>query len=193
MVADVEELLEVKRYLAAAVARLDDAGIPFDRNYRLGVMVEVPSALWALPLMLPEIDFVSIGTNDLVQYAFAVDRGNPKVNKWFRQFHPIALRMIRETCEAVAQFPGKSLSVCGEIAGNPVGAPLLIGAGVRHFSMSPWRIPDIVDAVAKVTVPECEEIAERAMACGRDQDVVEIMHSFARHHGITAGLPAEDA
>jgi phosphoenolpyruvate-protein kinase (PTS system EI component) len=139
--------------------------------------------------MLPYIDFVSVGTNDLVQYVFAVDRGNPKVNKWFRQFHPIVLRMIKQTCDCVAAHPGKSLSVCGEIAGNPVGVPLLVGAGVRYFSMNPWRIPGVVDAISKVTVQECEHLLEQAVNCALDSDVVDLMHDFARAHGITAGLP----
>lgn len=190
MVADIEELLLCKEALARAEKQLSSQGLEFNPDYGLGIMVEVPSAIWDLPRMLDHLDFASIGTNDLTQYAFAVDRGNQRVIRWFRQFHPVVLQMLRQICEIVRSRPGKVLALCGEIAGNPIGTPLLIGAGIRNYSMNPWRIPKVAAAANCVTTAECEELFDQAVGCTYDADVVRLMHEFAASHGIEAGDPA---
>jgi len=184
LLADLDELLQAKAALERARRALDKAGVEYDRGYHLGVMLEVPSALWALPQMLPHIDFVSIGTNDLTQYAFAVDRGNSRVTRWFRQFHPVVLRMIKQTCEIVGTAAGKQVSLCGEIAGKALGVPLLVGLGVRYLSMNPWRIPEVRAALGKVTAADCTKLAEDALACELDADIVELMSAFAKEHNL---------
>ncbi len=184
MVADLDELLLAKKALRQAEADLEKGGIPYSRNYRLGVMFEVPSAFWALPEMLEHIDFVSIGSNDLIQYLFAVDRGNSRVTGWFRQFHPVVLRVIAQVCELVARHPGKTVSLCGEMAGNPLGVAFLIGAGLRHLSMNPWRIPGVRQAISQLKVADCQDILSRALRCNCDAEVVVMMHEFAEAHGL---------
>ena len=184
MVADLDELLQVKEMLKRAENSLQKAGTPHNSNYHLGIMLEVPSALWGLPDMLPHIDFVSIGTNDLTQYTFAVDRGNSKVIKWYRQFHPVMLRMIKETCDIVGSMPGKTGSLCCEIAGKPLGVPFLIGLGLRYLSMNPWEIPQVRDAIGKVTVVECEDLVKQAIASKLDSDIVALMNEFAGKHDL---------
>ena len=184
MVADLDELLLVKEVLERAEKSLRRAGVSYSPDYRLGIMLEVPSAVWSLPAMLPYIDFVSIGTNDLVQYTFAVDRGNSRVAHWFRQFHPVVLRLIKETCDLVNSTPGKTLSLCGEIAGNPLGMPLLLGAGLRYLSMNPWQIPEVRAALAKFTLADAENLLNEGLAAKLDSDIVEMINDFARKHNL---------
>ncbi|MBT3379928.1 MAG: phosphoenolpyruvate--protein phosphotransferase [Lentisphaerae bacterium] len=187
MVANLDELLVMKEHLRQAEDSLKRDGIPFDPAYRLGLMLEVPSALWALPDMLPEIDFVSIGTNDLTQYTFAVDRGNSRVTKWFCQMHPVLLRMIKETCDLVRATPGKRVSLCGEVAGSPLAVPLLMGCGLRFFSMNPWRIPLVRSVIRAVSMSDCQALLEEAVSCRLDAEVTALATTFAKKHGIKGG------
>ncbi len=184
MVADLDELLMVKEYLAEAEAALRADGIPFSEDYRVGVMIEVPSVLWVLSDMLPYIDFVSLGTNDLTQYTLAVDRGNSRVTQWFRQLHPVVLRIIKETCDIVRQEPDKTVSVCGEVAGLPLAVPLLVGAGLRHLSMNPWRIPRVRSAICDLAVSDCIQLTEEALQCSRDADLEALLKLFAQQHNL---------
>ena len=184
MVADLEELLLAREMLEKAKKTLDRDGIPYNPDYALGVMLEVPAAIWSLAAMLPYIDFVSIGTNDLIQYTFAVDRGNNRVTRWFRQFHPVVLRLIKETCDIVHAVPGKTVSLCGEMAGIALGAPFLIGCGLRDLSMNPWRIPAVRAVIEDITVADCEALAAQALECFLDADIVTLMQGFAEQHGL---------
>jgi len=194
MVADLDELMEVREVLATVETDLRRSGVIDEPSYHVGIMLEVPSAIWSLPAMLPHLDFVSIGTNDLIQYTFAVDRGNSKVSRWYRQFHPIVLRMIKETCDIVSQFPDRNVSLCGEVAGIPAGIPLLLGAGLRYLSMNPWRIPQARETIQKVTLDECNYLLEQATRYDRDQDVMLLIREFADAHGLaqTRDAPDED-
>jgi phosphotransferase system enzyme I (PtsP) len=184
MVANLDELLELKAVLRKVEVQLREEGIAYDEGYHLGIMLEVPSAIFALPDMLPHIDFVSIGTNDLTQYLFAVDRGNSRVSQWFRQFHPVLLKIIKQTCDMVGAFEDKTVSLCGEMAGNPGGTPLLLGAGIRYLSMNPWRIPGVRDTLGKVTMSECEELFQNALSCTLDKQVATLMQDFAMAHDL---------
>ena len=184
MVATLDELLEVKSVLNSTVKQLEKENVPFSKDYYLGVMLEVPSALWTLKGMMEHIDFVSIGTNDLTQYTFAVDRGNPKVTKWFQQYHPVLLRMIKQTCDIVKSFPGKKVSLCGEIAGIPLGVPILVGAGVDYLSMSPWRIPKVRKVLKKVTLEQCQEICNEALNCDLDDEILSLMESYSKKYNF---------
>ncbi len=182
MVSELSELLEVKAALKRAEESLAKAGTPFDPGYRLGVMIEVPSAVLALPEMLPHIDFVSIGTNDLTQYMFAVDRGNEKVGRWFQPLHPVILRVLAQICRD-AQAPSRSVSLCGELAGNPVAAPLLAGAGIRFLSMNPWQIPSVRRVLEKVPLAECRRLFAESAAAATAREVEErVRRFFTRHH-----------
>lgn len=176
MVADIYDLNQAKEALKAAEDDLIRRGIPFDRNYRLGIMLEIPSAFLGLKPLLPHVDFVSIGTNDMVQFLFAVDRGNNRVIKWFRQCHPIVLRLLRDVCRQVAAHPGKSVTLCGELAGSERALPLLLGAGLRHLSMTPHRVPLLRARAEKLTLAECEDLLDRILAtCESEMDVMRML------------------
>jgi len=178
MVADLDELQEAKAVIASARKSLEKAGHA-TAPYHLGIMLEVPSAVWCLPSMLPHIDFVSIGTNDLIQYTFAVDRGNTKVARWFRQLHPVVLGMIRQSCEAAAQ-QGKNVSLCGEMAGIPAALPLLLGAGLRTLSMNPWHIPVIRSLLGRLELPACRKLLDACLACASVSEVEHKVAAFAK-------------
>jgi phosphotransferase system enzyme I (PtsP) len=186
MVADIEELLEAKAVLADARRDLDRRGIRTDVHH-LGVMLEVPSAVANLPALLPHVDFLSIGTNDLVQYMFAVDRANARVSRWFRQMHPLVFQVLHDICR-VAATRNVPVSICGEMAGLAPAIPLLLGAGLRFLSMNPWQIPAARSLLARVTVPECEALFRQAVACTATRDVESLAAAFLRtHQGAARG------
>ncbi|MBQ6472657.1 MAG: phosphoenolpyruvate--protein phosphotransferase [Victivallales bacterium] len=180
MVADLFDLHQALKALKAAGSELDSRKVPYDHDCKVGVMLEVPSAFHGLPDMLPYIDFVSIGTNDLVQYLFAVDRGNPAVLRWYRQCHPLVLRLIRDVCRMLESYPDKSLSICGELAGSSRALPLLLGAGLRNFSMNPFSVTRIREAAAKLNLADCRALLDKALrTCDSEMDVNRLLAAQA--------------
>jgi phosphoenolpyruvate-protein kinase (PTS system EI component) len=126
-------------------------------------MVEVPVLVGVLPDILPLVDFVSVGTNDLVQYLLAVDRDNQRVAKMYDPFHPGVLRVLQQIA-AAADAAGKPASVCGEIAGDHWFTPLLVGFGFRELSMAPVFLPRVKLMLRSFAVDECRDLAARAAA-----------------------------
>ncbi len=159
MISGVEELLEAKEVLEEARQELREAGVPFDEGCAVGAMIEIPSAAMIADQLAGEVDFFSIGTNDLIQYAIAVDRGNDKVAYLFDPLHPGVLRLIRQVVEA-AEAQGIPVVVCGEMAGDPWFSALLLGLGVVGLSMSPMAIPAVKRAIRSVTMQEARRLAE---------------------------------
>jgi phosphotransferase system enzyme I (PtsP) len=146
MVSSLEEITKVKELLAETKDDLERDGTPFDRHMELGVMVEVPSAVHLAGRFLREVDFLSIGTNDLIQYALAVDRGNPSVSGLYEPLHPAVLRMIRFVVRA-AKAASIPLSLCGEMAASPDLIPTLLGLGLRELSCPPRAVPRVREAI----------------------------------------------
>ncbi len=155
MISGLGELLEAKEVLREVMEELDSNGLPYKRDLKVGIMVEVPSAVTLSDILAPHVDFFSIGTNDLVQYTLAIDRVNELVANMYQPYHPAILRMIM-TLVKVAEEHRIELSVCGEMAGDPLCIPILIGAGIRTLSMNPRSIPG-----AKYLVRELEYRKER--------------------------------
>lgn len=184
MVGDVHDLKLAKRALEKAQESLEKDSLPFDANYRFGIMLEVPSAVLALSQMLPLVDFVSIGTNDLIQYLFAVDRGNSKITRWYRQMHPVVLQVLQEICQKTAEFPDKTVTICGELAGQARAVPLLLGAGLRKFSMNSNFIPAVRAYVGKVSLQECQELFAEALKCSSEVEVLKILAEFTKRKKI---------
>jgi phosphotransferase system, enzyme I, PtsP len=158
MVSGLEEILKVKELLAEAKAELEREGTPFDRRMELGVMVEVPSAVQLADRFLREVDFLSIGTNDLIQYILAVDRSNAKVANLYEPLHPAVLAALMTTIEA-GRRQGKRVAMCGEMAGDPLCALLLLGMGLEEFSMGSLYIPVIKKAIRSITYQTAKSIA----------------------------------
>jgi len=162
LVSGVSELVEGRRHLEAAMEELEKEGVPYRPDIPVGIMVEVPSAAQIADLLARRADFLSIGTNDLIQYALAVDRGNENVAYLYRPLHPAVLRMLRFVVRA-GEEEDAVVSVCGEMAANPLHAVVLLGLGVRDLSMNPHSIPLIKETIRGIEAGEVQEIAERAL------------------------------
>jgi phosphoenolpyruvate-protein kinase (PTS system EI component) len=150
MISSLEEILKVKEILAEAKNELEREGTPYDRQMELGIMVEVPAAVQLAERFLREVDFLSIGTNDLIQYILAVDRSNRKVANLYEPLHPAVLSALNSTIEA-GKREGKRVGMCGEMAGDPVSAFVLLGMGLEEFSMGSLYIPVIKKAIRSVS------------------------------------------
>ena len=173
MISDVSEIIEVKRLIAREKERLSRRGVKFG-DPRLGAMIEVPSAVLTSAQIVNEVDFVSLGTNDLVQYLVAVDRDNELVADWFRTLHPAVLSAIRIVLRAAA---GKRVPaiVCGEMAGSPVYVALLIGLGATELSMNVNSIPRVRRTVAGIAYEEAREIVTRIDSCSTADEVEAVV------------------
>ncbi len=174
MVSGVGELRAAQDLLEQAKGSLASAGVPFDGDVPVGVMIEIPSAVMVADRLAAECDFLSIGTNDLVQYALAVDRGNSYVDHLYRPYDPGVLALIERTVTA-AREAGKPVSVCGEMAGAPEYTPLLLGLGVRELSVAMSRVLLARRAIAMTDLGEAEKLAARALVAITASEVAELI------------------
>ena len=159
MISSFEQLQQALNLYYKAREQLTEKNIPFDRSIQVGIMVEIPSAVIILPVLLPLIDFVSIGTNDLTQYTLAVDRGDAEVTHLYEETHPAVLRLIFNTID-LCRRAKKGVSVCGEMAGDAKLTRLLLGFGLREFSMQPAQILSVKERVLKASSKKSRKIAE---------------------------------
>ena len=162
LISGVDELNSVLEYLETVKAELHEEGIPFNPGLRTGIMIEVPSAAAIPDLLARHVDFFSVGTNDLIQYFLAIDRTNDEVNYLYQPLHPGLIRLLQEIFRAGIKN-GTRVSVCGEMAGNPNFTLLLLGLGLREFSMTPSSIPVIKKIVTSVSMDTCKKIAREAL------------------------------
>ena len=169
MVGGLEEVRAVERLLAELKEELASRGVPFDDRLPLGAMIEVPSAALLAADLARELDFLSLGTNDLVQYLLAADREDPAMSPYYRALHPAVLRVIHGVVTAVGSA-GKPLSICGEMAGTPLYTELLLGLGLRTFSVAPRQLGAIRHEIRRIDLREATALAERVLGFGtRDQ------------------------
>jgi phosphotransferase system enzyme I (PtsI) len=182
MITELEEVVELKNILEEVKAELRSAGVPFDENIPVGAMIEVPGAAVLIEELIQELDFVSIGTNDLIQYHLAVDRGNESVSYLFKPHHPAVLRLLAKVIKTVNQA-GKEVAVCGEMAADPLSAIILLGLGLRNFSMNPIFIPKIKKALRAVEARTAEEAVVEAIKLKTATEVEEFMiEAILRKH-----------
>ena len=161
MISTVDEVHAYRGFAAEVMAGLEADGVAFRRDYKLGVMIEVPSAALTADLLARHVDFFAIGTNDLIQYAMAVDRNNEHVADLYQPLHPAILRMLRSVIEAAAR-QGIEVEICGEMASDPRMAPLLVGMGLRRLSMSPRVVPAIK---TRIRAYDSRELSDLARCC----------------------------
>ena len=182
LVSSLLELRKAKMILGDVIEDLEDAEIEFNRDVPVGMMVEVPAAAILADEFAREVDFFSIGTNDLIQYSLAVDRGDPHVSSLFRAGDPSILRLIQMVVDA-ANRHGISVTVCGQMSSEPRFIPLLIGMGLRTLSVTPISIPEVKDLIRHVSVEQAEEIARHALTLDVAKDVENyLLGELARLH-----------
>ena len=174
MIATYEEMRRVKNMVRRAQRSLDEEGKPFG-HVPVGMMLEVPAAAVTIDTMLGIVDFVSIGSNDLVQYLMAADRDNPKVNHLCQPLSPPVIRVLRSVIRTCRKA-GKPVTVCGEMAGTPSAFVLLFGMGLRSFSMSPSFVPSIKDLSSHLTSSEAERILNRALGMKTHAQIRRYVH-----------------
>jgi phosphotransferase system enzyme I (PtsP) len=162
MISSLEEILQAKELLAEAEDDLRSTGQAFDPNIPVGIMMEVPAAVYLAPVLAQEVDFFSIGTNDLIQYVLAVDRNNRKVGPLYEPLHPAVIQCVANAVNA-AKNAGKHVSICGEMAADPMCALLLVGLGLDDLSMGPFFIPIIKRLIRAASFETAQNLAEEAL------------------------------
>ena len=176
LITSMNELRQAKLIFSEVLEECEDEGIEFAPHIPLGMMVEVPSAALMAATFTREAEFFSIGTNDLIQYTVAVDRGNERVASLYTASNPAVIKLIKSVIRAARR--GKvETSLCGEIAGDPVYTMLLIGLGLRNLSLVPFQIPAIKQVVRKVTVEECERLARKIGSLDSDRRILSTLRS----------------
>jgi phosphotransferase system enzyme I (PtsI) len=179
MISGLSEVWRGKEMVRRCMDELEKENIPFDPEMPVGVMIEVPAAALCADLLAPEVDFFSIGTNDLIQYTVAADRVNPHVAELYRPTHPAVLRLIKRTIDA-ANDHGIWTGICGEMAGDIRLTPLLIGLGVEELSVGPQQVPEVGHAIRSLSYAECAAMADEALRHNRSQAILDLSMGLAR-------------
>ncbi|GJM20714.1 MAG: phosphoenolpyruvate-protein phosphotransferase [Planctomycetota bacterium] len=175
MITNVEEFERCREIMEEIQDDLRENGVPFNESVQLGAMVEVPAAALAARSLAERADFFSIGTNDLSQYALAVDRNNARVAALYQPFHPGVLQLIRMVIDA-GRAADKPVSVCGEVAGDPRAVLLLLGLGLRAFSTSPFHLPAVRRLIARVTLEQAQDAAREVLELDRGAAIAAALH-----------------
>lgn len=188
MISGLEELRQSKEALERARESLREKGIPFDEDIPVGIMMELPSACAMADTMALEADYLSLGTNDLIQYSLAVDRGNPRVAYLFQELHPAILKQIKAVIDAGHRH-GRWVGMCGEMAANPLATMILVGMGLDEFSMSPELLPEIKKIIRSCTHAEAKACADEALQETTIEGVTRVARRYTK--GKLGGLVTE--
>jgi len=178
MVSSIEELRLAKVMLNQAKDELTRAGIPFDQNMKTGVMIEVPSAAMTADILAQEVDFFSIGTNDLIQYTLAVHRVNEEIAYLYEPLNPAVLRLIQKIIND-GHEAGIWVGMCGEMAGEPLVIPLLLGMGIDELSVSPNAVPEVKKVIRSISLDESRKIKDFAMSLTTAKEIERYAYSEA--------------
>ena len=179
MISNVDEVLQAHKLLEEAKNEIRQGGGSFNEDIEVGVMIEVPAAALIADLIAPHVSFFSIGTNDLVQYTLAVDRVNERIAYLYEPTHPAILKLIKQTID-IGHMHGIWTGVCGEMAGNPLMVPLLIGMGADELSVSPSLVPMVKDVVRNLRFAQAEELAAKAFTSASPKEVLDLCHALTK-------------
>ena len=183
MISETEELKSAKALLEEVKDELRKKKIPFDEGIEVGIMVEIPSAALSGDSLAKESNFFSIGTNDLIQYTLAVDRGNERIAHLYQGFHPAVLKLIKETIDA-GHRNGIWVGLCGEMAGDPLATVILVGMGVDELSTSAMAIPEIKKIIRSITFEEAQKVAEQVLSLSTISDIKRfLIEDYAKRFG----------
>jgi phosphotransferase system enzyme I (PtsI) len=188
MVSSLKEVRRAKALVVQAKESLRAEKVAFDDAMKIGVMIEVPSAAVVAGDIAREVDFLSIGTNDLIQYLLAVDRGNDIVSQLYQEFEPAVILTIRHIIKE-AHKNNIPVSMCGEMAGDPVATLLLLGLGLDEFSVIPYVLPEIKKIIRSVPLREAQKIAVRAMKFSTVEEVKEFLVGHVKRLAPDIPLP----
>ncbi|MCX6123102.1 MAG: phosphoenolpyruvate--protein phosphotransferase [Ignavibacteriales bacterium] len=180
MVTSIKEVKLSKQLIVQAKDDLRAHKIPFDENLRLGVMIEVPAAAVIADHLAREVSFLSIGTNDLIQYLLAVDRGNDIVSDLFQEFHPAVIRFLRRIIERGKQEHAW-VGMCGQMAGDPLATILLVGLGLDEFSVVPTILPEIKKIIRSIHYTEAQHVAERVLTMQSEDEIKAFLKHLMKH------------
>lgn len=193
MISGIEEIRQVKDLLEQCKLELMKENVDFNRDIQLGIMIEVPSAAIVADVLAKEVDFVSVGTNDLIQYVLAIDRSNESVAHLYEPFHPAVLRLLLQLADKVNAV-GTQLSMCGEMAADPIATPLLIGMGFHELSMNPLSIPVIKMIIRSIRADMCRDITKEALSLPSVDKIYEFLRQKLEHYypqiqNVKLGIP----
>jgi len=177
MISGVKEIMDARRIIEEVKGELISEGIPIDEHIKIGVMIEVPSAVIMAEQLAEKADFFSIGTNDLIQYALAIDRVNERVTYLYEPLHPAILRMLKQVVEA-GHNAGIKVAMCGEMAGDPLCTPILLGLELDGLSMTPLAIPRVKKIIRKSTVSESKELLKKVMTFPTAREIEEYVRDY---------------
>ena len=181
MISNIEEVLKTKRLIEEATRELEQEGESYRKDIPIGVMIEVPSAVFLAETFAKEVDFFSIGTNDLIQYSLAIDRNNKEVSYLYQPMHPSILRMLKHIAD-VGKKTGTPVCICGEMAADPIHVPVLLGLGISEFSLLPQSIPPVKSLLRALDASETEGMVEELLTYVSAEDIVDKLH--ARYGGL---------
>lgn len=184
MISSMEEIIRAKEIINEVKADLDKQKIAYEKNIPIGIMIEIPSAVMMANEMAKEVDFFSIGTNDLVQYSLAIDRINEHVSHLYNPFHPAVLRMIHRTVRA-AKKAGIPVSLCGELAGDPLAISLMVGMELDSLSMNPISIPRVKKILRSISKSQLEKLVPKILTLSTGDEVLKYLKR--RTSGILPG------
>jgi phosphotransferase system enzyme I (PtsI) len=179
MVTTITELRQAKALLGHVMEDLDEEGIAFDRNIKVGMMVEVPAAAYILKDFAEEVDFFSVGTNDLIQYTLAVDRGNESVASLYSPANPAVLRLLQHVVNS-AQESGLEVSICGEMGGDPDYTVVLLGMGFRVLSVTATAILEVKRIIRAVNIEQAKAVAAKVLTLDSDREVISFLKENTR-------------
>jgi phosphotransferase system enzyme I (PtsI) len=179
MISNLGEVLKANEFLEETKRDLREEGHEFNENIEVGIMVEVPSAALIADLIAPHVSFFSLGTNDLVQYTLAVDRVNERIAYLYQPTHPAIIKLIKNTID-VGHEHGIWIGVCGEMAGNPLMAPLLLGLGADELSVSPTLVPMVKKIIRSINYTQAEKLAQQSLTSGLGEEVIERCRELVR-------------
>ena len=183
MIMDINEIRRARKLLEECKAELREEGAKFDKNIALGIMVETPAVAFRAKYFAEEVDFFSIGTNDLTQYTLAVDRGNENISHLYNTYNPAVLEAIRLAIQG-AHEAGITISMCGEFAGDANATPILLGMGLDAFSMSAISIPKVKKNIMSLDKKKCEILVEEVMKQTTPDDVLKIVKKFNEENSL---------
>jgi phosphotransferase system enzyme I (PtsI) len=185
MVSGIGELRAAKKILREVQEELRQKRIPFDEAMPIGLMIEVPSAVMVADMLAQEVDFFSIGTNDLIQYSLGVDRSNEHVAYLYDPLHPAVLRLIKHTVDA-GHKAGIPVSICGEMAGEPIYVPIMLGLRLDSLSMNPQSIPRVKNLIGRSNLKECTRLVKKALGMRTGKEIRALLKKM-----MTKSFPEE--